>query len=135
MARRIDFKLLVFTYKAVHGDAPKYLSDLVCPDTPARALRSASDNMLTVRRTHVKAGDSSFAVAAATLWNNLLNDIKMQTCHIFWVAICIFDLKFCKFCKILYVAYIITTSFYYTYIITNIYHKMHSSFSMRCTFD
>ena len=57
VARRIDVKLSVFTYKAVHGDAPKYLSDLVCPDTPARALRSASNNMLTVRRTHVKAGD------------------------------------------------------------------------------
>ena len=62
VARRIDFKLLVFTYKAVHGDAPKYLSDLVCPYTPARALRSVSNNMLTVRRTHVKGGDSLFAV-------------------------------------------------------------------------
>ena len=28
--QRIEFKLLVFTYKPVHGDAPKYLSDLVC---------------------------------------------------------------------------------------------------------
>ena len=37
VARRVDFKLLVFTYKAVHGDAPKYLSDLLCPYTPALA--------------------------------------------------------------------------------------------------
>ena len=29
--QRIEFKLLVLTYKAMHGDAPKYLSDLVCP--------------------------------------------------------------------------------------------------------
>ena len=77
VARRIDIKLLVFTYKAVHGDAPKYLSDLLCPYTPARALCSASNNMSTVRRTHVKAADSSFAIAAATLWNTLPNDIKM----------------------------------------------------------
>ena len=69
VARKIDFKLLVFTCKTVHGDAPKFLSDLVCPDTPARALRSANNNMLTVRRTHCKPGDSSFAVDTATLWN------------------------------------------------------------------
>ena len=27
VARRIDFKLLVFTYRAVHGDKPKYMSE------------------------------------------------------------------------------------------------------------
>ena len=37
--QRIEFKLLVFTYKAVHGDASKYLSGLVCPYKPARSLR------------------------------------------------------------------------------------------------
>ena len=68
----------MFTYKALHGDAPKYLSDLVCPDTPARALRSASNNLIIVRRTHVKVGDSSFVVATATLSNNLPNDIKLS---------------------------------------------------------
>ena len=57
VARRIEFKLLVFVYRAVHGDAPKYLCDLVCPYTPTRVLRSANNNMLTVQRTHVKAGD------------------------------------------------------------------------------
>ena len=57
VARRIEFKLLVFTYRAVHGDAPKYLCDLVSPYTPTRVLRSANNNMLTVQRTHVKDGD------------------------------------------------------------------------------
>ena len=37
-----------------------------------------SNNMLTVGPTHVKAGDSSFVVAAATLWNTLPNDIQMS---------------------------------------------------------
>ena len=78
VARRIDFKLLVFTYKAVHVNVPKYLSDLVCPYIPAKALHTASYNMLTVRWTRVKAGDSSFAVATATLWHTLPNDIKMS---------------------------------------------------------
>ena len=66
----------MFTYTVVHGDAPKYLCDLVCPYTPTRVLRSANNNMLTVQRTHVKAGDCSFTVAAATLWNTLPIDIK-----------------------------------------------------------
>ena len=78
---RIDFKLLVFTYKAVHGDAPKYLSDLVCPYKPVRALRSANNNLLTVVRTHVKAGDNSFVVAAATLRNVL------PRTYIHWTAV------------------------------------------------
>ena len=78
VTRRIDFKLLVFTYKAGHGDEPEHLSDIVCSHTPARALRSVSNNMTTVLRTHVKAEKSSFAVDAASLWNTLSNDIKMS---------------------------------------------------------
>ena len=69
LPQRIESKLLVFIYKAVHGDASKYVSDLVCPYKPTRALRSANNNLLTVVRTHVKAGDNSFVGAAATLWN------------------------------------------------------------------
>ena len=64
----------------MHGDAPKYLSDFVCLYKPARALRSANDNLLTVVRTHMKAGDSSFVVSAATLWNTLPKNTKMSAC-------------------------------------------------------
>ena len=73
---RVDFKLLVFTYKAMHNDAPVYLCELVCPYQPTRTLRSANNNMLEVKRTRTKAGDCSFAVAAASLWNNLPTVIK-----------------------------------------------------------
>ena len=57
----------------MHGDAPKYLPDLVCPYKPASALRSANNNLLMVVRTHVKAGDNPRVVAGATLWNALPN--------------------------------------------------------------
>ena len=73
---RVDFKLLVFTYKAMHNGAPVYLCELVCPYQPTRTLRSANNNMLEVKRTRTKAGDCSFAVAAASLWNNLPTVIK-----------------------------------------------------------
>ena len=35
---------------------------------------------LKVVRAHVKAGDNSFVVAAATLWNALPNNIKTSAC-------------------------------------------------------
>ena len=74
---RVYFKLLVFTYKAMHNDAPVYLcGELVCPYQPTRTLRSANNNMLQVKRTRTKAGDCSVAIAAASLWNNLPTVIK-----------------------------------------------------------
>ena len=69
---KVDFKLLVFTYKAMHNDAPMYLCDLMmCPYQPTRTLRSANNNMIEVKRTRTKAGDCSITVAAASIWNNL----------------------------------------------------------------
>ena len=64
----------------MHGDAPKYLSDLVCLYKPARALRSANNSLLMVVRTHEKAGDNSFVVAAETLWNALPKNIRKSAC-------------------------------------------------------
>ena len=72
----VDCKLLVFTYKAMHNDTPVYLCELVCPYQPTRTLRSVNNDMLEVKRTRTKAGDCSFAVAAASLWNNLPTVIK-----------------------------------------------------------
>ncbi|KAK2171897.1 hypothetical protein NP493_1005g00013 [Ridgeia piscesae] len=51
---RVDFKLLVFTYKAMHNDAPVYLCELVCRYQPTRTLRSANNNMLEVKRSEAK---------------------------------------------------------------------------------
>ena len=70
---RVDFKLFVFTFKAMHHDAPMYLCELVCPYQPTRTLRSANNNMLEVKRTRAKAGDCSFAVVTVSLWNNFTN--------------------------------------------------------------
>ena len=46
---RVDSKLLVFTYKAMHNDATVYLCELVCLYQPTRTLRSAKTNMLEVK--------------------------------------------------------------------------------------
>ena len=78
MTRRVDFKILVLTYKAMHDEAPVCLCELVRPYQPARALRSASSSSLEVKRTRIKAGDGSFAVAATSLSNALPNFKKKR---------------------------------------------------------
>ena len=46
--KRIEYKLLLYTYKALHDLAPGYLCELVVPCVPRRVLRSAELNLLTV---------------------------------------------------------------------------------------
>ena len=44
----IDCKLLLYTYKTLHGLAPGYLCELVVPYLPRRVSRLAELNLLTV---------------------------------------------------------------------------------------
>ena len=39
--QRIVFKILLYTFKALHGATPMYLIELISPYIPRRALRSA----------------------------------------------------------------------------------------------
>ena len=38
--QRITFKIAVITFKALHGSAPDYITELIKPYTPSRSLRS-----------------------------------------------------------------------------------------------
>ena len=74
---RPQFKVLTFTYKALAGTAPSYLCDLVELRQPSRSLRSSSQSLLAVPHTRTaQYGDRCFRAAAATLWNQLPEDIK-----------------------------------------------------------
>ena len=69
---RIDFKLLLFVFKALNGLAPAYIADLIQRYTPARALRSADQMLLVVPKTRLKTrGHRAFAAAGPRLWNTL----------------------------------------------------------------
>ena len=68
--QRITYKILLLTYKAMNGMAPKYIVDLLQRYTPTGQLRSSSNNLLK------SYGDRSFHVAAPRLWNALPNSIK-----------------------------------------------------------
>jgi len=76
---RINFKLAVLVYRALHGTAPRYLSDFLrrVADLPSRCrLRSATSNQLDVRPSRlVTVGDRSFGSVGPKLWNSLPDDI------------------------------------------------------------
>jgi hypothetical protein len=74
---RPQYKLLVYVYKAVHGNAPTYLDELITMYLPTRSLRSESSSLLEVPKTRtVTYGDRRFDKAAADLWNTLPLAIK-----------------------------------------------------------
>ena len=69
---RIEFKLLVLMYQAVHHLGPAYLTSLVTPYAPTRSLRSAAHRSLTIPRYNLERyGRRAFSVAGPSLWNNL----------------------------------------------------------------
>ena len=74
---RIDYKVILLTYKCIHGIAPSYLSDLVQNYTPARRLRSSSKSLLVTNSVSTRSyGQRSFQYASALLWNGLPEHVK-----------------------------------------------------------
>ena len=78
VTKRIEFKIITMTYKALNGMAPSYICDLLQVHQPNRNLRSASRGLSLVVPPHQTQayGARSFSVAAPTLWNSLPVDIK-----------------------------------------------------------
>ena len=80
---RVSFKLLLLTFKALHGLAPIYISELIKPYNPSRSLRSSTLNYLSVPKSNTATyGDRCFSVAAPKLWNSLYLAISvtLKTC-------------------------------------------------------
>ncbi len=74
---RVDFKVLLFAYKALHNSAPDYICDLIKPYTASRSLRSSDQLLLSVPRSRCKTkGDRAFSVVAPKLWNSLPLNIR-----------------------------------------------------------
>ena len=78
---RIEFKIILITFKVLQGSAPKYLIDLISVLPPSRYdLRRNNKGILlsTPKRfTDVTMGDRSFLVAAPRLWNSLPISISL----------------------------------------------------------
>ena len=75
--RRIDFKIALLVYKALNGQAPAYIADLLQPYDPPRKLRSADKQLLSQPPCRLKSyGDRAFCCAAPVVWNNIPHSVK-----------------------------------------------------------
>jgi hypothetical protein len=74
---RINYKILLITYKALNGIAPDYISNLLTPYKPARSLRSSGQNLLFTPNSNTATyGDRAFSISAPKLWNTLPQNIR-----------------------------------------------------------
>ena len=77
---RIEYKILLLTYRTLNNMAPGYLMELLTPYRPPRTLRSSQENLLVVPKSKLKTyGDRSFCAAAPKAWNNL--PISIRSCQ------------------------------------------------------
>lgn len=77
---RIDFKILLFVFKALNGLVPQYISELISAPPAVRALRSSTQMLVAIPPTNlVTKGDRAFSVIGPTLWNNIPLHIKSCT--------------------------------------------------------
>jgi len=83
---QIQFKIVVLTYRVLHGNAPRYLGPLTSTDdVPGRrALRSAGTNRLVVPPVRLaNVGSRAFPVAAASPGTLFLNTVSASTLQSF----------------------------------------------------
>ena len=79
---RINFKVFLLTFKALHGLAPQYLWSLISLKTSCYNLRGSNTLLLAMLSVKSKAtlGDRAFAVAAPSLWNSIPSELRSNTC-------------------------------------------------------
>ena len=77
---RINFKILLTTFKALRGINPLYLRELISPYQPRRALRSSDQLLLEQPAYKLKSyGSRAFSLCAPGLWNMLPRKIRSST--------------------------------------------------------
>ena len=76
---RIEFKIIVLTFRILHGMAPAYLNDLITVQKSNRSLRSYSRSDLLIPKSRTKSyGDRSFSVSAPRIWNALPTSLRAE---------------------------------------------------------
>ena len=74
---RIIFKVILITFKILHGLSPAYLSSLLQEHYPSRCLRSSSKSLLTVPTMNsVTCGERAFSFCAPASWYTLPDCLK-----------------------------------------------------------
>ncbi|KAF7710425.1 hypothetical protein C0J45_1613, partial [Silurus meridionalis] len=74
---RIDYKLLLLTYKALNGLTPMYLFSLLTCYNPSRSLRSQNSELVVVPKIAKSTkGGRAFSHLAPKLWNSFPDSVK-----------------------------------------------------------
>jgi len=74
---RINYKVLLLTYKALNVLAPVYLMDLLSLYIPSRSLRSLNSRLLVIPSISKSTkGGRAFSHLTPTLWNNLPDMVR-----------------------------------------------------------
>ena len=72
---RINFKIILLTFKALHGLSPRYLQDLITVGKESRYCLRSGNNGTFLAYSSSKMlstlGDRAFPMAAPKLWNAL----------------------------------------------------------------
>ncbi len=75
--QRIEYKILLLVYKALHGQAPVYLNELL-KQRADRGSRLDGQMLLVIPAiTRKSFGGRSFMYAGPSLWNKLPNNVCM----------------------------------------------------------
>ncbi len=81
LIERVEFKILLLTFKCLNGTAPPYLKELLKPHSTQRTLRS-NQGCLTLSLPKIRTvryGKRAFGNVAPYLWNSLPSHIKTET--------------------------------------------------------
>ena len=77
--QRVEYKLCLLAYKALHGAAPSYLTELcrqIAEDPEHARTRAAERGDLRVPHTETDFGTRAFTVAGPKAWNSLPEEIR-----------------------------------------------------------
>ena len=104
----IIYKILLLTYKCLHGMGPIYLQELLKKYKPVCNLRSSAQLRLITSITSTQYGQRSFSAAASELWNDL--PLHFKNCQTlayisfvtFLILFVVYDYMYCFFCFVLF---------------------------------
>ena len=86
--QRIDYKVLMLVYKALHNQTPSDITNMIQINVERRRLRSSCSTLLFEPRTYcVTFGDRAFSSYTPKLWNKLPANIKNSQFETFKVLL------------------------------------------------
>ena len=76
---RVNFKICLLIYKALHEEQPVYLCFLIAISLPSCSLRSNRGITVSIPRIKTNTGTRAFSSCAPSLWNNLPLSVRSAT--------------------------------------------------------